>query len=122
MDLPADSANDETRTDASADALWAKAPSPCVDVCKYKRQGRCVGCSMTKDEKQRFPENGGPVAKRDFILGLMARLAESGRNPAFWVMSYRRKCELAGVPCPLDVVAMDENPVTSRRPTGGERL
>ena len=106
MDLFADTASESADTDA-ADAVWASAPSPCVDVCKYKRQGRCVGCSMTKDEKQRFPENGGADARRAFITELMARLEESGRNPAFWVMSYRRKCELAGVPCPLDIGAQE---------------
>ncbi|KQT88191.1 DUF1289 domain-containing protein [Aurantimonas sp. Leaf443] len=83
-------------------AAWASAPSPCVDVCKYKRQGRCIGCSMTKEEKQAFPNSGGPEAKRAFIEGLMTRLAEATRNPAFWAMSYRRKCEKDGVPCPID--------------------
>ena len=63
---------------------------------------------MTKEEKQRFPENGGAEAKRAFIAGLIAQLEASGRKPAFWVMSYRRKCELAGVPCPLDIGAEDE--------------
>lgn len=82
-------------------ALWADAPSPCVDVCKYKRQGRCIGCSMTKEEKQAFPRHGSGTAKKAFIEGLMGRLAEATRNPAFWVMSYRRKCEMEGVECPI---------------------
>ncbi|MBC8131106.1 MAG: DUF1289 domain-containing protein [Rhizobiaceae bacterium] len=81
--------------------LWADAPSPCVDVCKYKRQGRCIGCSMTKEEKQAFPRSGSGEAKKAFIEGLMERLAGSTRNPAFWVMSYRRKCEMEGVGCPI---------------------
>ena len=87
----------------TADEVWASAPSPCVDICKYKRQGRCVGCSMTQMEKQAFPHSGGAEAKKAFLETLMARLAETGRNPAFWVMSYRRKCERDGVPCPLDL-------------------
>ena len=81
--------------------LWADAPSPCVDVCKYKRQGRCVGCSMTREEKQSFPQHGSGAAKKDFIEGLIGRLAESTRNPAFWVMSYKRKCAIEGVECPI---------------------
>jgi predicted Fe-S protein YdhL (DUF1289 family) len=81
--------------------LWADAPSPCVDVCKYKRQGRCVGCAMTKEEKQSFPHHGSGMAKKAFIEALMGRLAESTRNPAFWVMSYQRKCAIEGVPCPI---------------------
>ncbi|GGD32938.1 DUF1289 domain-containing protein [Aureimonas glaciei] len=81
--------------------LWADAPSPCVDVCKYKRQGRCVGCAMTKEEKQSFPRNGSGAAKKEFIETLMGRLADSTRNPAFWVMAYQRKCAIEGVPCPI---------------------
>ena len=87
------------------EAAWASAPSPCIDVCKYKRQGRCIACSMTKAEKQAFPENGSAEAKKAFIEALIDRLSEIGRNPAFWVMTYRHKCERAGVPCP---VATDE--------------
>ena len=25
-----------------------KLPSPCIDVCKFRRAGHCIGCSMTK--------------------------------------------------------------------------
>ncbi|WP_185983688.1 DUF1289 domain-containing protein [Aureimonas mangrovi] len=82
---------------------WAAAPSPCVDVCKYKRQGRCVGCSMTKLEKDTFPASGGAEAKRAFFEALLARLQAEHKNPAFWAIAYRRKCEREGVPCPLDL-------------------
>ena len=30
----------------------AKIPSPCIGVCKYKREGHCIGCSMTEDQKK----------------------------------------------------------------------
>ncbi|WP_274533409.1 DUF1289 domain-containing protein [Fulvimarina pelagi] len=83
--------------------LWARAPSPCIDVCKYKRRGRCIGCSMTKLEKQAFPENGGPQQKKAFIETLIANLEEIGRNPAFWAYTYRHKCEREGVPCPITI-------------------
>lgn len=81
--------------------LWRDAPSPCIDVCKYKRGGRCVGCAMTREEKQAFPQHGGGAAKRAFVEALVGRLAAATRNPAFWVMAYRRKCEREGVPCPI---------------------
>ena len=84
------------------DDRWADAPSPCVDVCKYKRAGRCVGCMMTKQEKDGFPASGGGAAKRRFFEGLIGRLRDEHKNPAFWAIAYRRKCERAGVPCPLD--------------------
>ncbi|WP_152047991.1 DUF1289 domain-containing protein [Aureimonas psammosilenae] len=82
---------------------FADAPSPCIDICKYKRQGRCVGCSMTKMEKDSFPRSGSGEAKKRFFETLLARLEAEHKNPAFWIMSYRRKCELEGVPCPLDL-------------------
>lgn len=90
------------------DEIWASAPSPCIDVCKYKRKGRCIGCSMTKAEKESFPHNGGPDQKRAFIEGLITRLEEIGRNPAFWAYTYQRKCEREGVPCPVTIVEEEE--------------
>ena len=32
----------------------AKTPSPCIDVCKFKREGHCIGCSMTKPQRKMF--------------------------------------------------------------------
>lgn len=29
----------------------SKVPTPCISVCKFKREGHCIGCSMTKDQK-----------------------------------------------------------------------
>ena len=26
--------------------------SPCIGICKYRRDGHCVGCSMTKAQKK----------------------------------------------------------------------
>ncbi|MEN3793107.1 DUF1289 domain-containing protein [Fulvimarina sp. MAC3] len=83
--------------------LWARAPSPCIDVCKYKRKGRCIGCSMTKLEKQMFPQSGSAEQKKAFIESLMANLEDIGRNPAFWAYTYRHKCEREGVPCPIEI-------------------
>nr|WP_192843012.1 DUF1289 domain-containing protein [Aureimonas frigidaquae]BAT27794.1 hypothetical protein [Aureimonas frigidaquae] len=85
---------------------WSTAPSPCVDICKYKRQGRCVGCTMTKAEKDAFPQSGSAEMKRDFILRVVERVSLE-RNPAFWAMAYRRKCAKEGVPCPLDEAGPD---------------
>ena len=30
----------------------AKNYSPCIDVCKYREDGHCIGCSMTKIQKK----------------------------------------------------------------------
>ena len=32
----------------------AKILSPCIDICKFKREGHCIGCSMTKAQKSTF--------------------------------------------------------------------
>ncbi len=92
----------EATNESDLRAAWASAPSPCVDVCKYKRAGRCVGCSMTKAEKDSFPSSAGAAAKRAFFETLFERLRTEHKNPAFWAIAYRRKCERDGVPCPLD--------------------
>ena len=34
--------------------MGSKIPSPCVDVCKYKLRGHCIGCGMTKKQKRSF--------------------------------------------------------------------
>jgi len=94
-----------SETTNQTDARWADAPSPCVDVCKYKRAGRCVGCMMTKAEKDSFPRAGQAEAKKRFFEALLARLEAEHKNPAFWAIAYRRKCEAEGVACPLDADA-----------------
>lgn len=86
---------------------WETAPSPCIDVCKYKRGGRCIGCSMTPEEKRSFPHSGSGEQKKAFIEALLDRVA-AHRNPAFWAMTYRRKCEREGVPFPLDFEEADD--------------
>jgi len=86
----------------SVSPAWADDPSPCVDVCKYKRAGRCVGCMMTKMEKDSFPHSGSAERKKAFFDALLARLRAEHKNPAFWAIAYRRKCQMEGVPCPLD--------------------
>ena len=30
----------------------AKSYSPCVKICKYREDGHCMGCSMTKTQKK----------------------------------------------------------------------
>ena len=30
----------------------AKRYSPCIDICKYQKNGHCRGCSMTKIQKK----------------------------------------------------------------------
>ncbi|MBT8476394.1 MAG: DUF1289 domain-containing protein, partial [Alphaproteobacteria bacterium] len=45
----------------------AKVPSPCIDVCKYKRQGHCIGCSMTKAQKSLYKSLKKPRHRAAFV-------------------------------------------------------
>lgn len=78
-----------------------KVPSPCIDVCKFKNAGRCVGCGMTKKQKKKFKRLKGRKAKRQFIEELRVQQLEVGLK-ANWERAYRRRCEKKGVECPLD--------------------
>ncbi len=80
----------------------SKIPSPCIDVCKYKLRGHCIGCGMTKADKKTFKGLDGKKEKRAFVRALVATQARLGKGFAGWAGAYRRKCEKKGVACPLD--------------------
>lgn len=81
--------------------VWRKAPSPCVSVCKFRDEGRCLGCQMTKREKKGFKRLRAKAEKKAFFRELMGRLDRAGRL-AYWTRMYRRRCDKKGRPCPLD--------------------
>ena len=84
----------------------AKLPSPCIDVCKFKRPGpagaHCIGCSMTKPQKK----IGKSLKKREamaaFVALVTAQQAVMGRF-AHWAPAYRKKCAKRGVAAPAAV-------------------
>lgn len=78
-----------------------KVPSPCIDVCKYKNRGYCIGCGMTKPQKKEFKKLSGRKAKAEFLEMLVAQQRQVGRY-LHWEAEYRRKCAKKGIPCPLD--------------------
>lgn len=80
---------------------WANAPSPCIDVCKFKEGGQCIGCAMTKPEKKRFKRLEAKADKRAFLAMLVGRLESIGRF-GYWERMYRRKCDRKDAACPLD--------------------
>ncbi|KQT85882.1 DUF1289 domain-containing protein [Aurantimonas sp. Leaf443] len=83
---------------------WADAPSPCVDVCKFRGPDKlCAGCFMTKAEKKSFKRLDGKAEKKAFFVMLVARIEAAGRFGR-WSLNYRRRCERKGVPCPLDKI------------------
>jgi len=82
-----------------------KVPSPCIDVCKYKIKGHCIGCGMTKPQKKLFKAVDGKNKKRAFLADLLKQQARLGYKFGGWTTAYRHKCQKKGVSCPLDDLA-----------------
>lgn len=77
----------------------ARTPSPCIDVCKYKRAGHCIACSMTKDQKSMFKALKKEKHKQAFVDLLMQQQAGLGKFRA-WPGVYAKKCRKKGAPLP----------------------
>ncbi len=68
----------------------SKTPSPCIDVCKYKREGHCIGCSMTKAQKSLFKQLKKDAHREGFIQMLAAQQDQMGRYE-HWAPLYLKK-------------------------------
>ena len=77
-----------------------KVPSPCIDVCKFKLQDRCIGCTMTKKQKKAFNKLSSNKKKIEFIGKLIFQQKELDRH-AYWHKMYVRKCAKKGMQPPL---------------------
>lgn len=69
----------------------AKTPSPCIDVCKFKRQGHCIGCSMTKAQKSLFKSLKKDSHREAFVAMLVQQQKMLGKYK-HWAPVYMRKC------------------------------
>jgi len=78
-----------------------KIPSPCIDVCKFRRAGHCIGCGMTKKQKKTFKSIDGSKKRLRFIAMLMEQQGELGGYP-MWPRAYRKVCRKKSEDCPLD--------------------
>jgi len=67
-----------------------KIPSPCVSVCKFKRAGHCIACSMTKPQKKIFAKLKKNEQRAAFIELLEYQQAQLGRYDA-WPLLYQKK-------------------------------
>jgi len=76
-----------------------KTPSPCIDVCKYKRAGHCIGCAMTKAQKSLFKSLDKPAHKAAFVDMLITQQASLGKYK-HWEKAYKKKCAKKGAPLP----------------------
>ncbi|MEM9106278.1 MAG: DUF1289 domain-containing protein [Pseudomonadota bacterium] len=67
-----------------------KIPSPCIDVCKFRREGHCIGCSMTKSQKKLFKSIKCPEQQEAFLKLLLGQQNSMGRY-RHWVPAYLKK-------------------------------
>ena len=78
----------------------SKTPNPCIDVCKFKRQGHCIGCSMTKDQKSLFKTLKKDTHRAAFVDMLMSQQAQMGKYGG-WEIAYVKKCKKKGAKVPF---------------------
>lgn len=83
----------------------ARLPNPCIDVCKFRFDGRCIGCAMTKKEKKGFKKLDGAKARSSFIEALLREQHDIGDRFRGWAKIYRRKCAKKGVEPPENLPA-----------------
>lgn len=85
----------------------AKIPSPCIDVCKFRREGHCIGCSMTKAQKSAFKRMKKDKHRLGFVQLLMSQQLHLGKYRG-WGAAYDKKCRKKGAKLPpkfADVLA-----------------
>lgn len=83
----------------------SKIPSPCIDVCKFKRKGHCIGCSMTKKQKSKFKKLDKRKDKLAFFEKLLEQQAELG-GYRHWLRSFEHRCRKKGRTSPLPDLAV----------------
>ncbi|MEM9708103.1 MAG: DUF1289 domain-containing protein [Pseudomonadota bacterium] len=83
----------------------AKLPSPCIDVCKFRRDGHCAGCSMTKAQKKISKRLRSSGERAAFIEMLLHQQNGLGRY-SHWRRTYAKKCAKRGVEMPGSMTAI----------------
>nr|WP_325252526.1 DUF1289 domain-containing protein [Amylibacter sp.] len=78
----------------------SKTPSPCIDVCKFKRAGHCIGCSMTKTQKSLYKGLKKPKHQHAFVEMLVSQQGQMGKY-SHWADAYSAKCRKKGLKNPL---------------------
>ena len=68
----------------------SKKTSPCIGICKFYRDGHCIGCSMTKSQKSISKKLREPREKNDFLTSLVMQQNELGGYES-WELKYRQK-------------------------------
>lgn len=73
----------------------SKVPSPCISVCKFKRAGHCIGCSMTKDQKAIAKKLKKNKEREAFLKLVMAQQDVMGKY-SHWEQAYAKRCRKKG--------------------------
>lgn len=81
----------------------SKTPNPCIDVCKYKREGHCIGCSMTKTQKSLFKTLKKDSHRMAFVQMLIHQQEVLGKFKG-WRTAYMKKCKKKGAKAPFPSV------------------
>ncbi len=73
-----------------------KIPSPCISVCKFKREGHCIGCSMTKAQKSTFKALKKDAHRKAFVELVIAQQTVMGRYK-HWENAFEKRCRKKNV-------------------------
>ncbi|CTQ33977.1 hypothetical protein JAN5088_02766 [Jannaschia rubra] len=89
----------------------SRLPSPCIDVCKFRRRGpmstatdpapHCIGCSMTKGQKRLFKTQKGAKSRAVLVRMIVAQQEAMGKY-AHWMPAYLKRLRKKGVKPPFD--------------------
>lgn len=69
----------------------SKSSTPCIGVCKFKREGHCIGCSMTKAQKSMYKSLKKDKHRAVFVEMLIEQQKRMGRY-LHWAPAYLRRC------------------------------
>jgi predicted Fe-S protein YdhL (DUF1289 family) len=77
-------------------------------VCKYKLRGHCIGCAMTKLQRDSFKRLSDDADRRAFVRALLTQQRALGDRFRGWATAYRAKCARKQAPCLLDETTLAE--------------
>ena len=71
-----------------------KIVSPCISICQYDSQNKCLGCMRTKDERIKWKKDETTDAwKNSNLEDIKSRMSDSFRKS--WEDTYEKKKQLS---------------------------
>lgn len=89
-------------------------PSPCIDVCRYRRGGHCIACAMTKPQKKML--KALKRKHRPAFVAMLMRQQQALGGFGGWREAYARRCAKRGLGEAFE--RLDESAPTG---TGGQK-